>query len=297
MSPRKNAHALHDLRSHVVLTLPAVLFYSIFFAVPAISGIFYSLTDWNGLTPDYQFVGFANYVNILKDSRLYSSLGFNFRYTLMAVLLIIPISLGVALLLNSNIRGRGFFRSVFFFPAVLSLITVGLIFNQIFYRPLPLIGEALGIPALSGNILGNRKLAIYGILITNVWQGVAMPTVIFLAGLQSVPNVLYEAAMIDGANARQRFFSVTLPFLMPMFTINMVTTVRNGLTVFDYITALTNGGPARATESIGLLIYKLGFSQYKFGYGAAASIVLLILIVILSVAQIALLGRKEAGQQ
>lgn len=283
-------------RSYFLLSFPSVVLYTLFLTVPTIFGFCYSFTNWNGISPKYDFVGLKNYINMFSDARLLSALKFTFVYTFWVVAFIIVFSIFIALLLNSNIEGRGFFRAAFFFPAVLSLITVGLIFNQIFFQVVPIVGQSLGIEWLSTNILGNGRLAILGIIITNVWQGIAMPSLIFLAGLQSIPKDLYEAAIIDGAGAWQRFKSLTLPFLIPMLNVNLVLAIRNGLTVFDYIKAMTDGGPGTATESIALLIYKNGFQQMKFSYGAAESILLFVLVIIISVIQLKTLNKKEVGQ-
>ena len=286
-----------DAGMFLLMSLPALLLFTAFFVIPSLSGIYYAFTDWDGLSRTYNIIWFDNFLMIFSDTRLQNALRFTLLYTIIIVASTIVLSLGIAILLNMNIKFRAFFRSVYFFPSVLSLITVGLIFSQIYFIPLPMIGQALGIPWLSTNILGNPRLAIAGILITNLWQGLAMPTVIFLAGLQSVPGTLYEAATIDGAGVFAKFKHVTLPFLIPILNVNLVLAVRGGLTVFDYIMAMTNGGPGFATESIGILIYNQGFNQFRFGYGAAMSIMLLTIIAVISIIQVNLLNRKEAGQQ
>lgn len=279
------------------LTVPALVLYVGFFLMPVMIGVYYSLTNWDGFSLSYDFVGLKNYIDILQDSRFLQSMKFTFLYSLIVVVLKLGIALLLAILLSGKLKMRGFIRSVYFFPAVLSMITVGLIFNQIFYSVLPPIGEALGIDWLSRNLLGNRDTAIYGIALTNVWQGVAIPMVIFIAGLASVPKDLQEAAVIDGATALQRFFSVTLPFLIPMLTVNLVIAIKGGLTVFDYIVAMTDGGPAQSTESLGFLIYRHGMNEMKFGYATAEAIYVFLMIAIISFVQIKLLNRKEAGQQ
>ncbi|MFD2672594.1 carbohydrate ABC transporter permease [Marinicrinis sediminis] len=282
---------------YFLFTLPALLLYAIFYIYPVMKGFQYSLTDWNGISPDFNWIGLHNYLEILGDKRFMHSLIFTLKYTGFLVFFVLVISLLIALLLNSKLKFNTFFRSIFFFPAVLSLITVGLIWNQVFYSVLPEIGRALGIDALSKNILGSSNGAMIGILIANVWQGIAIPAVIFLAGLQSIPKDMYEAATMDGANAWDKFKNITFPFLVPMFTVNLVLVMKSGLTVFDYIKAMTDGGPGYATESIGLLIYQHGFTELKFGYGAAEAIVLFILFVLIAVVQINFLNRKGVGQQ
>lgn len=279
-----------------LLTLPTLLLYIVFFLFPVGMGFYYSMTNWDGFSLTYRFIGLKNYINIMKDDRFLDSMQFTFIYTALVVVIKLSIALLLAILLSGSLKLRGFFRSVFFFPAVLSMLTVGLIFNQVFYAVLPHVGEALSLDWLSKNILGSKNTAMYGIALTNIWHGIATPMVIFIAGLSSVPKDLKEAAVIDGASPLQRFFSVTIPFLIPMLTVNLVISIKGALTVFDYIVAMTDGGPAHATESMGFLIYKHGMTEMKFGYGTAEAIYVFLMIAIISFIQIKLLNRKEAGQ-
>lgn len=283
--------------SYVLLTLPALALYIVFFLFPVFIGLYYSMTDWDGFSLKYNFIGLQNYIDILQDKRFLQSMKFTIHYTVLVVFFKLVIALLLAILLSGPLKFRGFIRSVYFFPAVLSMITVGFIFNQVFYAVIPAIGEMLGIEMLSKNILGNKDTAIYGIAFTNIWQGVAVPMMIFIAGLAAVPKDLLEAARIDGANEWQRFLYVTVPFLIPMLTVNLVIAIKGGLTVFDYIVAMTDGGPAGATESLGFLIYRHGMNEMQFGYGTAEAIYVFIMIAVVSFIQIKLLNRKEAGQQ
>jgi len=276
-----------------LFTVPALVLYTIFFTYPMLSGLYYSLTDWNGLSKKFNFVGIKNFTTVLSDDRIRNSLGFTVKYCILLVIFTVAISLTLALLLNSKIRMQSFVRSVYFFPTVLSLITVGLIFNQIYYQILPIIGKTLHIGFLSSNILANAKLAPYGILFVNLWQGVAIPTVLFIAALQSVPADLIEAAKIDGATGFQRFKSVVIPFLIPVMNIVIILTLKAGLTLFDYVKAMTDGGPGRATESIGVLVYTYAFQEMKFSYGVTLSVVLFIIITFVSVFQMKFLSRFE----
>ncbi|MGM1046264.1 MAG: carbohydrate ABC transporter permease [Bacillota bacterium] len=280
-----------------LLTLPAVLLYCLFFLAPVFIGFYYSLTNWDGFSLSYDMVGLQNYIDILQDKRFLNGLTFTMLYTVIVVIGKLSVALILALLLSRSLKFRGLFRSIYFFPAVLSMITVGLMFNQFFYSLFPPIGEQLGIEWLSRNLLGNPDTAIFGIALTNIWQGFAIPMVIFIAGLSNVPKDIIEASVIDGSTPVQRFFSITIPFLIPMLTVNVVLAIKGGLTVFDYIVAMTNGGPSQSTESLGFLIYQHGMSEVKFGYGTAEAIYVFILIGIISFIQIKLLSRKEVGQQ
>lgn len=224
-------------------TLPTVILYTIFFLVTMLIGVYYSFTDWNGISKDYTFVGLKNYVKVLTDERFREALWFNIGYTIALVVLLIVIPLTIALALNRIRRLSTLFRSIYFIPAVISMVTVGLIWNELFYRAVPAIGEMLNIEALSTSPLGNPKLAAIAIMVVNIWQGCAIPTVLFIAGLQSVPKDLLEAATIDGAGNWARFWNVIIPYLIPVLNMVIITQAKAGLTVFDYIKVMTNGGP------------------------------------------------------
>lgn len=254
-----------------------------------------SFTDWSGTSPDYNFIGIQNYIDIFQDERFRNALIFNFKYTILLTVATVVISLVMAIVLNQKIKGRGFFRSVFFLPAILSLVTVGLIWNELFYRVVPLIGEATGWGLFESSWLGSPKLAMYAILVVNLWQGCATPIVLLIAGLQSVPQDLYEAAAIDGANAWQRFKSITIPYLIPVLNIVIVTSVKGGLTTFDYIKAMTDGGPKQSTESVGILIYNHAMQEGRFGYSVAESMILFLIIALVSVLTMRMTENKKAG--
>ena len=229
----KNARHSKKNRVLFIFTLPILLMYCFFFVIPMLMGMKNSFTDWSGTSQTYHFIGIQNYTKIFQDERFRNALFFNFKYTLLLTIATVLISVVVALVLNQKIKGRTFFRSVFFLPAILSLVTVGLIWNELFYRMIPLIGEATGWSLFKSSWLGSPKLAMYAILIVNLWQGCAIPIVLLLAGLQSVPADLYEAAAIDGANAFKRFRAITVPYLIPVLNIVIVTCGKGGLSTFD----------------------------------------------------------------
>ncbi len=282
-------------RVMVLFTLPVVLLFSTFFTVPVILGVYYSMTNWTGIAKDYKFIGLRNYGNVLTDKRFWNAIFFNFKYTICLVIGVLVLSLLIALAINQLGKSSTVFRTIYFIPAVLSLVTVGLIWNELFLRAFPPIGKALNIGFLSTSLLGNPATAMFGILIVNLWQGCATPTVLFIAGLQSVPKDLYEAATIDGANAWQKFKNITVPFLLPIVTMLVITTTKGGLTIFDYIQSMTAGGPAQATEAIGILIYRHAMSEGKFAQSVAESMCLFVIVAIVSFATIKLSSKKQVG--
>ncbi|RXZ01512.1 sugar ABC transporter permease [Fictibacillus sp. S7] len=276
-----------------LMTIPAFILFLTFHTYPALQGIYYSFTNWDGLSLTYDFVGLKNYLNIFKDVNVLNSYLFTFKFAIVSTILVNIISLAVAMGLNSKIKGRNFFRAVYFLPNVLGVLIVGFIFNFIFSNVIPKLGDTWHIAFLSNNILGSEKMAWIGIVIVAVWQACAFNIILYLSGLQTVPTELYEASALDGANKWQEFWKITFPMIAPFFTINMVLSMKNFLMVFDHVVALTGGGPGRATESISLIIYKGGFSGGEFAYQSANSVIYLIVIVAISIFQIKVLQRRE----
>lgn len=276
-----------------VFTIIPIVLYTFFYILSVVSGLFYSLTDWNGLNQDYRFVGLANYRALSKNVFMWRSLRKTLYYALLLVVCVTLLSLLIALVLNSVKRFKVLNKSVFFFPAMLGSVAVALIWDQMFYQLIPAVGRVLGLNLQTP--LANTRTAIYGVLFVNVWQAVAMPTIILLAGLQSIPEDLYESAMIDGASRGQNFRYITLPFLLPTMTVNMVLSLKAGITTFDYAFALTGGGPNRATEFIGLMIYNDGFKDSNFAMANAKAVILALIIAVISFLQIRQSQKREIG--
>lgn len=168
--------------------------------------------------------------------------------------------------------------------------------DELFYRAVPAIGEMLNIEALSTSPLGNPKLAAIAIMVVNIWQGCAIPTVLFIAGLQSVPKDLLEAATIDGAGNWARFWNVIIPYLIPVLNMVIITQAKAGLTVFDYIKVMTNGGPAQSTEAVGLLIYRHAINEGKFSTSVAESMILFVIVGVVSAFSLRLTSNKQVGE-
>ena len=280
--------------TYLLMALPGFALYCVFLITPIVMGIYYSLTDWTGIGTTFNFIGIDNYVKVLtSDRRFGNALIFNLRYTIFLVLGIVILGFILAMLLDRKMKGRTFFRTLYFMPAVLSMITIGLVFKQVYFYVLPSIGKAIGSATLSENIIANRQLAIYGILFVHLWQGLALPTLLFLAGLQTIPADLYEAASIDGANAWHRFRSITVPYMMPTLSVVLVLAVKQGLNVFDYINSMTKGGPGGATTSIALLIWQNAWERNRFSYAIAQAVITGLIIAVISFIQIKYTNGKK----
>lgn len=278
--------------AYLFVLVPIVL-QLVFFYVPMIQGFFYSFTDWTGLTSNYNMIGLQNFKAIFSDQQFMTSVSFTIFFTISLIIGEVVIGIVVARFLNKKLKGVGFFRTAYFFPAVLSTVTLGLIFKQIFNYGLPQLGEAFGIEFLQQNLIANETTVFWGVLFVALWQGVAMPIVIILSGLQSIPEEILEAASIDGASNMQKFKSIEIPYLLPSLSMVFIMALKSGITAFDLIYALTGGGPSNKTTTLGLLVYNYAFKNNQYGYANAIAVVLFITIAIISIIQIRLSKRFE----
>jgi raffinose/stachyose/melibiose transport system permease protein len=290
-SKKKKMNA--KMMAYYLMVIPAALLFFAFHTFPAIQGIYYSFTNWNGMNLDYDFVGLKNYINLFKDTAVRDSYLFTFKFAIFAGVLVNIFSLAIAIGLNAKIKGRNFFRAVYFLPNILSVLIVGFIFNYVFTNIIPDLGEKYHIDFLQKNILGNADLAWIGILIVFIWQACAFNIILYLSGLQTVPHELYEASSLDGANRWQQFWKITFPVIAPFFTINMVLAMKNSLMVFDQIVAMTGGGPGTATTSISYIIYTGGLAGGEFAFQSANGVIYFIVIMAISIFQLKGLQKRE----
>ena len=279
-------------RTFLLITIPILALFICFNTVPLIRGVVYSFTNFKGFG-SYDWVGFRNYIDLFSDPRVGGSYLFTFKLAIVATIVTNVISLILALALNSKIRAKSFFRAMYFIPNILGALVVGYIFQYLFTYIIPALGEMLGSEAMSGSMLSSKNTAWIAIVIVCAWQAIAMNTIIYISGLQTVPEDVYEAGTLDGATGWKQFKHLTFPLIIPFFTINMVLCVKNFLMVFDQIMALTKGGPAQSTESISYLIYNNGMSGGQFGFQSANAVIFFIVIVAVSAAQMSISARKE----
>ena len=279
-------------KTFLSIIIPVVILFFAFNTLPMIKGFIYSLTNYKGYG-SYEFVGFRNYIDLFSDARVGKSYLFTFKYALVGTVLVNVLSLIMALGLNAQIRFKSALRGIYFVPNILGGLVVGYIFSFLFTYILPAVGDTFNISWLQNSILASEKYAWIAVLVVGVWQAVAMNTIIYVSGLQTVPEDVYEASMLDGANKWQKFWKVTLPLIMPFVTINLVLSTKNMLMVFDQIMSLTKGGPAQSTESISYFIYQNGMSGGQFGFQSANAVIFFLIIVGISLFQMTVLNKKE----
>ena len=274
------------------ITIPVVLLFFTFNTLPMLKGFMYSFTNYRGYG-DYDWVGFRNYKDLFTDLRVGKSYLFTFKYALVGTVLVNVLSLIMALGLNNRIRFKSALRGIYFVPNILGGLVIGYIFSFFFTYIVPAVGNALNISWIQNSILASEKYAWIGVLIVGVWQAVATNTIIYISGLQTVPEDVYEASNLDGATKWQEFWKVTLPLVVPFLTINLVLSTKNLLMVFDQIMSLTKGGPAQSTESISYLIYRNGMDGGQFGFQSANAVIFFLVIVGITVAQLTIMNKKE----
>ncbi len=279
-------------RTFLLITIPILALFICFNTIPLIRGVIYSFTNFKGFG-SYDWVGLRNYADLFTDARVGKSYWFTFKLAVVTTIVVNVLSLLLALALNSHIRAKSFFRGAYFLPNILGSLVVAYIFNYFFTYILPAVADMIGIEALRTSILSNPGTAWIGVMVVCAWQAIAMNTIIYISGLQTVPEDVYEAGGLDGATGWKQFKYLTFPLIIPFFSINMVLCIKNFLMVFDQIMALTKGGPAQSTESISYLIYNNGMSGGQFGFQSANAVVFFIVIVIVSVAQMKFSGKKE----
>jgi raffinose/stachyose/melibiose transport system permease protein len=274
--------------------LPALLLYIVFFIYPFLVSIYYSFIEWKGAGPK-EFVGLANYQRLLTDSLLWRALSHNLVWVIIGTVAPIVIALLLGALLWRGLRGMTFFRVVYFLPVVLAEVVVAIIWNWIyhpFFGALNQILKFVGLGGLARGWLGDPNTALLAVLVTAIWGYFGFAFVVIMAGLQDVNFELVEAATIDGANARQRFFYILLPELRHVLTMITAFTLIGGFNVFGIVFVMTQGGPGTATQVIATYMYR-EFAANNIGYSATLSLVMTAISLIASYLFIRLRERSE----
>jgi raffinose/stachyose/melibiose transport system permease protein len=268
--------------------LPAAILFAAFYFVPFIANLRYSLTKWDRIT-DPEFVGLKNFVNLLtNDDLFYKVLGNNLRFTFLVVIFQTLFSLIFALFLVKNSKSNIALRTLFFFPTILSSVSVGMIWLFMYdpnFGAVNLFFTKIGLESFALNWLGSESSALYAIAFTQVWFHTGQMMVIYIAGLQQIPQELYEAAEMDGATRWQQFKNVTWPMSIPTTIVVMAYTTIQSFRAFDLIFSMTQGGPNNSSNIFAVLIYQTVFSELRIGYAATQSIFFIFVLVFVTVLQ------------
>jgi raffinose/stachyose/melibiose transport system permease protein len=278
----------------ILFVPPAVLLFTIFVMLPLGQAVWFSLFKWNGLGWPRDFVGLQNYGRLLQNASFRTAFTNNLLIIVFSITIQLPLGLGMALLLARRAWGSVTFRLIFFLPYVLADVAAGLIFRFIFdgnYGPISSFIQAMGDQPLF--MLASPNLAFTAIIIVVVWKYFGFHMMLYIAGLQGIDRQLYEAAEIDGANARQRFWSITVPQLAPMLKLSVFFSVIGALQLFDMIIPLTGGGPFEKTNTMVTFMYSFGITRMRVGYGSAVGVILFVVCVTFAIFYQRILMRDE----
>ncbi len=296
-SPRRRS-SRRALRTALVgwsFILPNFIGFAVLTLVPVVTLFYMSITDWQ-VFGNAHVTWFANYVRLFGDSSFRTSLLNTLYYSVLHIPLTFAVSLGLALLFNTKLRGVAFFRTAAFFPYVTSIVAIAVVWGLLFspdYGPINQLLKIVGIANPPG-WLTSSDWALPAVVIINTWRDMGYYMILFLAGLQTVPRELIEAARVDGANPVQRFFNVTLPSIRPTTFFVMVILTINSFKIFDLIIVLTQGGPGQATLVLSQFVYNKAFVDNQFGYSSSAAVVLFLLCVVVTVVQYVVNKRRNA---
>ena len=271
-------------RIYFLMVLPALAGFLVLYIVPTVMSFLYSVTNWSVYNPNIRFIGAENYKKIFEDAKTLAALQHSIKYAVLITVCQNTLAILLAVLLNRKSKAADFVKSVTFLPAVLSIMVVGYLFQYIMSSADGGLLNAI-ITFFGGkpvNWLGNKDLALYSVLITQVWQWTGWSMVIYIANLKSIDTSLYEAAEIDGANGLQKFFRVTLPLLYPSVSFNVLMSLIGGMKMFDAVFVMTKGGPGYATETIMTTLIREGFNSGRTAYACAFAVLFFVVVFIMT---------------
>ena len=261
---------------------PPLIVFSIFVLIPLINSFYYGFTNWNGFNTDYDFVGLENYTRIASDNLFQNSIFNTVIWLISAILIPTILGLLLALLIDSQVRGSNFFKSIFYLPICLSAVVVGQIWIWIYQQEWGLLNTIINL-FRENNFeyawLSKPDSSLYSVIIAWSWQQTALSMVIYLAGLTSIPKNLLEASQIEGANIIQRTIFIVIPLLIPATIIVVALSMINSLKGFDILYIMTEGGPFHSSDTLAMHMYNESFRKYRMGYGSAISVVLFLIAV------------------
>lgn len=274
-------------RAGALMALPSMAVISLFIIIPIIYSLYMSLHDWNIMYNIKGFIGFDNYKEVFSDDRFWNALKNTVIYTVAYVPILVIASLLLAAFINEKFIGSGFFKSLFFIPAITSMAIIAIIFRflldgDIGYVSIILRRMGFNVP----DFLRDPSTAMGAVVLTSAWRWIGFYMVIFLSGFNSIPDSLYEAAEIDGAGKLRQFFSISIPLLMPTISFALITNLINSFQVFDPVYVMTKGGPMFLTEVLVYYVYYMGFNVFDMGYASSMAFILFVIILLFTLLQL-----------
>lgn len=265
--------------------LPALAIYGVFVLYPIVQSLRYSLYEWSGISPGFEFVGLENYRTLLRDPVFWKALRNNVILVIASIAIQLPLGLGLAMVLEERLRGWRIFRTVWFLPLLMSTVAIGLLWNYIYDPTFGLLNtllNAVGLDSWQRGWLGEQETALGSVIAVICWQYIPFYMVLFIAGLTTIPGDLVEAARLDGASGWRLFRTITLPLLRPVIRTAAILSLIGSLKYFDLIYVMTGGGPGDATQLMATYMYKNAFTQFDMGYGSAIAVALFLIAFVIT---------------
>lgn len=285
---------VREITDYIKFVFPMLILYILFFILPLFQTIGYSFTDYNGINPKKEFTGLTNYFDVFQDKWFYNSMAFTGKSVLLMILLANVLGFLLALALNTKIRSRNILRAIVFCPFVFNNVTVGFIWQFLLGRFMTDLYPLTGWKVFNIGWLSDNSLVLYSVVFVKLWQSIGYFMVIYLAGLQLLPQDPLEAAVIDGCTGIEMIRYITIPLMKPTAFVCIFLAITESLNMFPLIMSLTNGGPGHASENISLYIYNEAFKSHRMGYASALAVILTIIMTIIAGLQMKL-TREDAG--
>lgn len=270
---------------YFVFLIPSLILFTFCVIYPFFSGIHLAFTDWDGIARSYDYVGIDNFIRLFSDKKVVAPIQNTVIYGVAVTAINNVLALSLAIILSKKLKGKAFFKTSFFIPLAISAVLASFVWKYIDSNMFSMV--------LGKSLLGSRRTVLTGIIIISLWNNLGSNIMIYMAGLTGIPKDYMEAAMIDGANSRKRFWNVTVPMLMPSFTICITLTLTSSLREFGTVLAATGGGPAGSSETVAILIYNYMFKYSRAGYAQAVSLVFMAFLVIIGLALTKFFRSKE----
>lgn len=285
---------VREITDYIKFVFPMLILYILFFILPLFQTIGYSFTDYNGINPKKEFTGLTNYFDVFQDKWFYNSMAFTGKSVFLMILLANVLGFLLALALNTKIRSRNILRAIVFCPFVFNNVTVGFIWQFLLGRFMTDLYPLTGWKVFNIGWLSDNRLVLYSVVFVKLWQSIGYFMVIYLAGLQLLPQDPLEAAVIDGCTGIKMIRYITIPLMKPTAFVCIFLAITESLNMFPLIMSLTNGGPGHASENISLYIYNEAFKSHRMGYASALAVILTIIMTIIAGLQMKL-TREDAG--
>lgn len=280
---------------YLLLIVPALILYCVALVGPLVFGTFpSSFYDWNLIKGEKAFNGLANYIKLFQDANFLHALLFTVLLAFVSVLLSNVVAFFVAFILDGDIRCKGLIRSFFFIPNIISGVMVAFVWSFIFTSGIPALAEKMNLQSIAEiSWFGNANMSMLAVIIVTTWQSTGFLMMLYVAGLQTIPKDVLEAAKLDGCKGMKKIIKIQLPLLMPTVTINLFVSIAGAFKAFDIPLSLTGGGPANSTQTIALNIYTDAFAAYKTGYASAKSVVLFLIVAVIAFLQLKYTRKRE----